>query len=151
MSPEKSSNGVAHVLSTLAQSGHAWVQFGTLALIGLSGLGNWVATWNSADRNKSEIEINRRVAWEGEQRIKQEVLKQVSDIHQWMKEATDEFHSGNADSAQNKKMLTQFREDLDGFEARQLAVLQNQNSIMQSQTEILKELQTFVRERDKRP
>jgi len=149
VSSEKSQNGVVHLLATLAQSGNAWVQFGTLALIGITGLGNWVATWNSADRNKQEIEINRRVAWEGEQRIKQVVFQQIAEIHDWMKRATDEFHQGNADSAANKKILAEFREELGGFEARQLAALENQNKMMANQTVILQELQKFARERQR--
>jgi hypothetical protein len=118
-------------------------------LIGITGLGNWVATWNSADRNKTEIEINRRVAWEGEQRLKAELIRQVAEIHNWMRDATTEFHQGNADSAANKKLLNQFSEELGGFEARQLAVLNNQNNIMKTQTQILEELQGYVRSRKK--
>lgn len=107
MSPEGQSkrNGALAALTSLAQSGHAWVQFGVIVLIGLSGLGNWIATWNSADRNKQEIEISRRVAWEGEQRIREDVRKQVAEMHRWMQEATEEFHRGNEDSAANRKML----------------------------------------------
>ena len=135
------------LLTTLAQSGHAWVQFGTLALIALSGLGNWVATWNSADRNKTEIEVSRRVAWEGEQRIREELRKQVNEIHAWMKDATDEFHKGNEDSAANRRTLNQVvREDLEGFENRQQAALNNQNKIMASQSEILKNDTVLLRE-----
>lgn len=140
-------NGALALLTTLAQSGHAWVQFGTLALIALSGIGNWVATWNSADRNKEEIEVSRRVAWEGEQRIKQELVKQVAEIHAWMHDATDEFHRGNADSAANRKTLNQVvREDLEGFETRQQAALDNQNKIMKSQSQILENDTVLIRE-----
>ena len=146
MSGEKP-NGMIHLLTTLASSGHAWVQFGTLVLIGITGFGNWVATWNSADRNKQEIEINRRVAWEGEQRLKAELIRQVADIHDWMRKATEEFHQGNEDSAANRKLLGVFKEELEGFEARQLAVLNNQNKIMDNQTAILKELQAYVKQR----
>jgi Flp pilus assembly protein TadB len=99
------SNGAIALLAKLAQSGHAWVQFGILVLVGLSGLGNWVATWNSANRNKEEIEVNRRVAWEGEQRIRDDVRRQVEEMHRWMTDATKEFHQGNQDSAANRKML----------------------------------------------
>jgi hypothetical protein len=99
------SNGVDKLLMTLAQSGDKWIQFSVLVLVGLSGLGNWAATWNSSDRNKQEIEVSRRVAWESNERIRQEVIKQVADIHEWMKNATEEFHKGNEDSASNKRML----------------------------------------------
>jgi hypothetical protein len=116
-------NGTRALLATLAQSGHAWIQFGTLVLIGLSGFGNWAATWNSADRNKNEIEVSRRVAWEGEQRIKTVLVQQVSEIHAWLKGATEEFHKGNEDSAVARKILADMKTELDGYEARQLQEL----------------------------
>jgi hypothetical protein len=142
-------NGTANLLTTLAQSGNQWVQLATVGLVALSGVGNWVATWNSSDRNKQEIEISRRVAWEGEQRIREEVRRQIDDIHKWIQDSTDEFHKGNVDSAQNRRSLGEFKEELAAFEARQLAVLNNQNSIMANQTKILNDLQNFVKERQK--
>jgi hypothetical protein len=142
-------NSHAALLTTLAQSSHAWVQFGTLLLVGLAGLGNWVATWNSSNQNRQEIEVSRRVNWEGQERLKAELIRQVDEIHSWMREATGEFHQGNADSSQNKKILVQFKEDLEGFEARQLAVLNNQNQIMRNQTEMIQEIHAFVQQRKK--
>jgi hypothetical protein len=153
MTEQKSSvskpNGAVALLTTLAQSSHVWVQFGTLLLVGLAGLGNWAATWNSSDRTKTEIEINRRVSWESEQRLKTVLVQQVDEIHKWLREGQEEFHAGNADSAANKKILQQFKEDLEGFEARQLAVLNNQNQIMRTQTQMLEEIHSFVRDRKK--
>ena len=116
MEPNKTE--VISLLKTLAHSSDKWVQLGTLGLIALSGLGNWAATWNSADRNKSEIEISRRVNFEGEQRIKAELVRQVAEIHAWMKDATDEFHKGNADSAANRKSLAQLSDEINDIERR---------------------------------
>jgi hypothetical protein len=116
--PAKSSNGMMNLLSTLAQSTNKWVQLGTLGLIAFSGIGNWVATWNSADRNKAEIEISRRVAWEGEQRIRAEVIAQVHDMHDWMVQARNSFSQGNADSAENRKMLVKLTQDIDDIERK---------------------------------
>jgi hypothetical protein len=107
--PPAPKNGISQLLSTLAQSGDKWVQFGILALVGLSGFGNWVATWNSGDRNRQEIEVSRRVAWEGQERLKEEVRRQVNDIHMWLREATQEFHKGNEDSAENNRLLKEMR------------------------------------------
>ena len=135
------------LLSTLAQSGHAWVQFGTLILIGIAGLGNWVATWRSADANRQEIEVSRRVNWEGQEKLKAELIRQVSEIHRWMSEAADEFHRGNIDSATNRKMLTKvMRDDLEGFEQRQLKALENQSEIMQSQARIIENDSQLIKE-----
>jgi hypothetical protein len=147
-SQKRPPNGTVALLTTLAQSGHAWVQFGTLLLIGIAGLGNWVATWNSANQNRQEIEVSRRVNWEGQEKLKQELIRQVGEIHRWMSEATDEFHKGNEDSAANRKMLTRvMRDDLEGFEGRQLKALENQSAIIQNQAKILEEIHKFVLER----
>lgn len=116
--PQGTKNGLTGLLTMLAHSSNAWVQAGTLVLIAFSGLGNWVATWNSADRNKTEIEISRRVAWEGEQRIREDVRKQVADIHKWMSDATEEFHKGNADSAANRRMLAKLSDEVDDIQRR---------------------------------
>jgi hypothetical protein len=116
--PPNPPNGMVALLSTLAHSSDKWVQLGTLGLIGLSGIGNWVATWNSADRNKNEIEISRRVAWEGEQRIKAEVVAQVREMHDWIEQARTSFSQGNADSAENRKMLVKLTQDVDELERK---------------------------------
>jgi hypothetical protein len=114
----KPPNGMAALLSTLASSSDKWVQLGTLGLIGLSGFGNWIATWNSADRNKAEIEISRRDSWEGEQRIKAEVVRQVQEMHDWMERARTAFSQGNADSAENRKMLVKLTQEVDDLERK---------------------------------
>jgi len=132
------------VLTTLAQSGHQWVQLATVGLVALSGLGNWVATWNSADRNKAEIEVSRKVAFEGEQRIKAELVKQVAEIHEWMRAATSEFHQRNVDSAANKKSLQEFKDDMTAFEIRQLSALTNQEKMLDNQGKILTEIHEIV-------
>ena len=132
---------MSSVLTSLAHSTDRWVQLGTLALIGLSGFGNWVATWNSADRNKEEIEINRRVAAEGEARIRAEVVRQVQDIHTWMREASDEFHKGNEDSAVTRKTLTELVHHLDyelgETEKRLTGSLDNQTHMLANQGQML--------------
>ena len=114
----KSNNGTSSVLSTLASSSNMWVQLSTVGLVAVSGFSNWAATWNSADRNKSEIEISRRVAFEGEQRIKAEVIRQVHEMHDWMDQARAAFARGNNDSAENRKMLVKLTEDISGIEKK---------------------------------
>lgn len=99
-------------LLTMASTGDNWVKLSTLGLIALSGFGNWMATWNSSDRNKQEIEVSRRVTWEGEQRIREDVRKQINDMHNWMEEAKQEFHKGNEDSASNRRMLQRLADKL---------------------------------------
>jgi hypothetical protein len=111
-------NGVGAILTVLAQSSNAWVQLGTLGMIAISGFTNWAATWNSADRNKSEIEISRRVAYEGEQRIKAELVRQVQEIHDWMQQARISYSQGNTDSAENRKTLAKVTQELDDIERK---------------------------------
>jgi hypothetical protein len=118
MSEQQKPNGIAALLSTLAQSSSVWVQGGTLLLIGISGFGNWVATWNSADRNKTEIEVSRRVAWEGEQRIKAEVVRQVQEMHDWVAQARAAFAQGNTDSAENRRMLVKLSQNVEDIERK---------------------------------
>jgi hypothetical protein len=112
----KPPNGALALLSTLAHSSDKWVQLGTLGLIGLSGFGNWVATWNSANQNRQEIEVSRRVNWEGQERVRAEVVRQIQEIHTWMRNATEEFHRGNEDSAANRKTLKELAEDMEKLE-----------------------------------
>jgi hypothetical protein len=104
---------VKELLGKLAETGNQTVQFGILVLVGLSGFGNWVATWNSADRNKTEIEASRRENSEGQERIKSEVVRQVAEIHKWLNDAQTEFHNGNKDSAYNRQMLDDLKKELD--------------------------------------
>jgi hypothetical protein len=125
--PAPKPNGTAGVLSTLASSGNQWVQLATVGLVALSGFGNWTAT----NRNKEEITA-------GQERIREVVIRQVDEIHEWIEKSRAEFHQGNEDSAANRKLLTAImREDLQAFEDRQQTALNNQNKIMQSQTQIL--------------
>ena len=149
MNTNANTNGTTKLLTALAQSGHQWVQLATVALVALSGIGNFIITSSSSDRNRQEIEINRRVAYEGEQRIRDEVRRQIEDIHKWIRESQDEFHKGNIDTASNKKTLAQFGEELIGFEKRQLVALENQKSILNNQTQILTEIHAFMLERKK--
>jgi hypothetical protein len=122
-----------------------------------------VATWNSADRNNEQIEINRRVAAEGEARIRAELVRQVQDIHTWMREASDEFHKGNEDSAVTRKTLTELVQDLDhelGETEKQLAgslenqthMLANQGQMLENQTNGFKSQEKLLQEiRQKTP
>jgi Flp pilus assembly protein TadB len=108
----------AHLLSALAHSTNKYVQVTTLILIALAGIGNWIATWNSANQNKNEIEISRTVAAQGEARIKAEMIAQVAEIHRWIQAATDEFHKGNEDSAANRKTLDTLKTKIDQIQAK---------------------------------
>jgi hypothetical protein len=138
----KPPNGAAAILSTLAQSANKWVQLGTLAMVALSGIGNWLATWRSASENRHEIE-------KGQERVKAELVRQVEQMHTWMAEAADEFHKGNADSAANRKMLNELvKEDLDTFERRQQASLNNQNQIIQEIHDIVEKLEQWSKAKE---
>jgi len=144
--PAKNGNGKQKILATLAASGDKWVQFGILVLVGLSGFGNWVATQSNADRNRNEIEENRRISSQELDRLREQIRQQVADIHRWLSDSTEEFHRGNADSAANRKMIGQImREDLQGFEDRQTKELENQTEILKYQNQILEEIRNIAR------
>jgi hypothetical protein len=52
---KKNGNGVVTLLSTLAHSSDKMIQFGILVLVGLSGLGNWLATNNNASETRNKL------------------------------------------------------------------------------------------------
>jgi hypothetical protein len=56
-------NGVASLLSTLAHSGDKMIQFGILTLVGLSGLGNFLATRNNGDETRTQVVVAREQAF----------------------------------------------------------------------------------------
>jgi Asp-tRNA(Asn)/Glu-tRNA(Gln) amidotransferase C subunit len=135
--PSNGSQGRLSLLSTLAQSTDKWVQLGTLAFVCLTGIGNWLATWKAADTNRVEIV-------QGQERIRAEVIRQVQEIHSWIKQSNEEFHQGNEDSAANKKILLKFRNDQEDFEARQTKMLQNQSKTLEDDVALLKEVHAIT-------
>src|ERR1700746_4199049 len=59
---KKNGNGIA-LLTTLARSGDKAIQFGILVLVGLSGLGNWLATNNNASETRTHGNVAREQAF----------------------------------------------------------------------------------------
>jgi hypothetical protein len=60
---KKNGNGIATLLTTLARSGDKAIQFGILALVGLSGLGNWLATNNNGGETRTQVNVAREQAF----------------------------------------------------------------------------------------
>ena len=150
--PPQNSSGI---LTTLAGSSHAWVQLATVALVALSGVGNWIATNQSAARSQAELELNRRATGESETRLKAELVRKVAEIHSWLKDAQAEFHQGNLDSAANRKTLLELvnaqQTNINDFETRLTALLSNQGNMLKNQNDLLqgqtKMLETLRKER----
>jgi hypothetical protein len=71
-----SKNGLVTLLSSLASSGDKAIQFGILALVGLSGLGNWVATNNNGGETRTQVNVAREQAFR--------------DLHE-LRDALDDF------------------------------------------------------------
>jgi hypothetical protein len=69
-------NGVVALLSSLAASGDKAIQFGILVLVGLSGLGNWVATNNNGGETRTQVNVAREQAFR--------------DLHE-LRDALDDF------------------------------------------------------------
>lgn len=70
-----SKNGVLGLLNTLAASGDNWVKFGTLALVVVTGGGNWLATQKTAESNYDHVQAAR-------EDTKKDILMAVQEIHQ---------------------------------------------------------------------
>lgn len=68
-------NGVIGLLNTLAASGDNWVKFGTLALVVVTGGGNWLATQKTAESNYDHIQAARTDT-------RNDILKAVQETHQ---------------------------------------------------------------------
>jgi hypothetical protein len=64
------------LLTQLATSGDKMIQFGILVLVGLSGLGNWVATNNNASETRTQVNVAREQAFR--------------DLHE-LRDALDDF------------------------------------------------------------
>jgi hypothetical protein len=67
---------VVTLLSSLAASGDKAIQFGILVLVGLSGLGNWVATNNNGGETRTQVNVAREQAFR--------------DLHE-LRDALDDF------------------------------------------------------------
>jgi hypothetical protein len=74
-SPQRK-NGVVTLLTSLAASGDKAIQFGILVLVGLSGLGNWVATNNNGGETRTQVNVAREQAFR--------------DLHE-LRDALDDF------------------------------------------------------------
>jgi hypothetical protein len=73
-------NGTGQLLTVLAQSGDKWIQFAVLVLVGITGLGNWLATQNTSQQQL-----------QGQQRIRDEVIQQVGQSYRWTKDLHDQI------------------------------------------------------------
>jgi|SRR5215471_21169956 len=144
MAPPEKQNGSQSVLATLASSPNQWVQLATVGLVALSGFSNFAATWNSSDRNKTEIEVSRRIVEENTQRIREEARKQLDDLHTWIMNSTDEFHRGNEDSAANRRALARILDNVEGAIKNQTALLAGQKTMMENDSAVLGEVHKLV-------
>ena len=65
--PSTPQNGKLAILQTLASSGDSWVKLGTLILVGISGLGNFLTTKETGRATRAEVDT---------------LLHQVNEIHE---------------------------------------------------------------------
>jgi hypothetical protein len=71
---KKPGNGTAALLESVASGGDRWVKIATLALVALSGGGNFLATTKTADFNAGEIDRG---------------LKEIHDLHDVLMSSLD--------------------------------------------------------------
>src|ERR1700745_1999102 len=70
-------NGKMALLTTLASSGDNWVKLGIMVMVGISGLGNWVATTRTSDDQKN---LTKQEANEVRNQIR-DIYRKVDDLH----------------------------------------------------------------------
>src|ERR1700746_1867710 len=75
-------NGKLALLQTLASSGDNWVKLGTLALVALSGIGNFLTTKDQGHRNRHEVEAQTHEIWQALNRNKDDFRELVRDAGQ---------------------------------------------------------------------
>jgi hypothetical protein len=123
-------NGPAAVLSTLARSADRWVQLATLALIGFSGFGNWLATQSTSKENLS-----------GQDRIRDEMRQKLDEVHRWIK--TDIHDEVDAFEGRQKNGLNKINDGLD----KQNQLMANQQQMLKNQAVMLEALHRVEQER----
>jgi hypothetical protein len=90
-------NGVVTLLSSLAASGDKAIQFGILVLVGLSGLGNWVATNNNGGETRTQVNVAREQAF----RDLRDLHDALDDFEKRQKAVLDELQL----SARNQQQM----------------------------------------------
>jgi hypothetical protein len=90
-------NGVLTLLSSLASSGDKMIQLGILILVGLSGLGNWLATNNNANETRTQVNVAREQAF----RDLRDLHNALDDFEQRQKAVLD----GLQVSARNQQQM----------------------------------------------
>jgi uncharacterized membrane protein (DUF106 family) len=85
------------LLTTLASSGDNWVKLGIMVMVGISGLGNWLATNRTSDTQKN---LTKQEANEVRGEIR-DIYRKVDDLHG----ALDEFESRQQKILKNQSQL----------------------------------------------
>jgi phage-related tail protein len=70
-------NGKMALLTTLASSGDNWVKLGIMVMVGISGLGNFVATTRTSDDQRN---LTKQEANEVRTEIR-DIYRKVDDLH----------------------------------------------------------------------
>jgi phage-related tail protein len=105
MAPESpKENGKMALLTTLASSGDSWVKLGIMLMVGISGLGNFVATTKTSDDQRN---LTKQEAQEVKNEI-HDIYRKVDDLHG----ALDEFESRQKKMLQNQGQLLQSNSDV---------------------------------------
>jgi hypothetical protein len=97
--PAPPNNGKMALLTTLASSGDNWVKLGIMFMVGISGLGNWVATQRTSEDQKN---LTKTEANEVRAEIR-DIYHKVSDLHG----ALDDFESRQNKLLKNQAQLAE--------------------------------------------
>lgn len=124
-------NGKTAILQSLAKSPDRWVQFGTLLLVGISGLGTFFQTDHlgrqaQEDRDRAVRQINQMY-----QRIDEFEHRQM----QMLKNQTDILESNNQQLKNQNELLENQRDLLRLLKEGQIQFLQRQQRLFQQSPE----------------
>jgi hypothetical protein len=105
-------NGVVTLLSSLASSGDKAIQFGILVLVGLSGLGNWVATNNNGGETRTQVNVAREQAFR--------------DLHE-LRDALDDFEKRQKAVLEGLQLSARNQQQMLDNQGRILAEIRSQH------------------------
>lgn len=118
-------NKAVNVLTALATSGDTWVKLGTLLLVAISGLGNFVATEQSGSSTRGQLE------------------KEIHEIYAALDRNRDTFRQIAQDAANNRAALAKEAQDTMRKLANQGQILSNEDKIIKMLEEIRRWQQDF--------
>ena len=126
-------NGTTQLLMTLASSGDNWVKLGTLGLVALSGVGNWVTTNQNAQETRHRVDD-----------VRAQAAAEIHELYFIVRNAVEEFHRNNEDSRRAREAA----EDNEKYARDSMQLIHNfmdnRGKLLEEQTQMLKAQQQLL-------